>query len=128
VVLQYLTADDYKEIGSLHDDKKWKDNPDLTWGEWAIPVWPSNRSIQGSPETPFIFDDRARYDEVAKKIKQWYDIGPKERKRRGKAGRSYVTSSTSMLSARQMADGFIRGIENTFENWEKRKRFTLYKV
>jgi len=125
---KHLTADDYKEIGSLHDDTKWKDNPELTWGDWAIPVWPSNRSIQGSPETPFIFDDRARYDEVAEKIKEWYDIPSSERTKRGAAGREFVTNSTSMLSAKQMSDNFIKGIEGTFENWKKRKRFTLYKV
>ena len=49
---KFLTADDYVELGSLHDDTKWKNNPELTWGEWVKPVWPSNRSIQGSPETP----------------------------------------------------------------------------
>ena len=27
-------------------------------GEWAFPVYPSSRSIQGSPPTPYIFDDR----------------------------------------------------------------------
>ena len=125
---KYLTADDYKKIGSLHDDKKWKDNSDLTWGEWAVPVWPSNRSIQGSPETPFIFDDRARYDEVAEKIKILYDMGTQERKKRGKSGREFVTSEKSMLSSTQMCEGFTKGINNTLNNWEKRKRFTLYKV
>ena len=27
-------------------------------GEWAFPVYPTSRSIQGSPPTPYIFDDR----------------------------------------------------------------------
>ena len=30
-----LTAEDYKEIKSLHDDRKWAHNEDLTWGEWV---------------------------------------------------------------------------------------------
>jgi len=125
---KYLTADDYIKIGSLHDDRKWKNNPELTWGDWAIPIWPSNRSIQGSPETPFIFDDRVRYDDVVDTIAIWYNMSPEERKTRGAAGREYVTGDTSMLSARQMSDNFIKGIERTFENWKKRKRFTLYKA
>ena len=62
---KYLVADDYIKIGSLHDDRKWKDNPDLTWGDWCVPVWPSNRSIQGSPETPFIFDYHLKIWETA---------------------------------------------------------------
>ena len=26
-------------------------------GKWAIPVFPSNTSVVGSPKTPYIFDD-----------------------------------------------------------------------
>jgi len=44
---KFVTYHDYKEIKSFHDDKKWKDNPDLTWGDWVKPVWPSTRSLQG---------------------------------------------------------------------------------
>ena len=125
---KYLTAEDYIKIGSLHDDKKWKTNPDITWGEWSTPIWPSNRSIQGSPETPFIFDDRARYDDVADVIALWYNMTIEERTRRGAAGREYVTGSDSMLSSNHMATNFIKGIEGVFTNWKKRKRFTLYKA
>ena len=124
---EYLTADDYIEIGSLHDDRKWKNNPDLTWGDWVIPVWPSNRSIQGSPETPFIFDDRARFDDVAEKIKEWYDTPSIQRKDFGLQGREFVTGKQSMLSAKEMCKGFVRGINSTLKNWKPRKRFSLYK-
>ncbi|SVE19720.1 uncharacterized protein METZ01_LOCUS472574, partial [marine metagenome] len=37
---KHVTAEDYNEIKSFHDDRKWKDHPDLTWGEWVKPVWP----------------------------------------------------------------------------------------
>jgi glycosyltransferase involved in cell wall biosynthesis len=125
---KFLTADDYVALGSLHDDIKWKNNPDLTWGEWVEPVWPSNRSIQGSPETPYIFDDRARFDDVAVAIGKWYKAGKSERDRRGALGRGYAMSEDGQLSSKAMADNFIKGIESTFTNWKKRKRFTLYKI
>ena len=124
---KYLVADDYIEIGSLHDDRKWKDNPDLTWGEWCVPVWPSNRSIQGSPETPFIFDDRARFDDVAEAISQLYKLSRDERKQKGLLGREFALGEGG-LSSKNMADCFIKGIDATLENWNKRKRFTLYKA
>ena len=125
---KFLTADDYIELGSLHDDTKWKNNPKLTWGEWVEPVWPSNRSIQGSPETPYIFDDRARFDDVAVAIGKWYKVGKEERIRKGALGREYAISEDGQLSSKAMANNFIKGIESTFTNWKKRKRFTLYKV
>ena len=77
---EYL-SDDYSEIKSLHDDRKWKDNPDLTWGEWVKPVWPSNRALVGSIPTPYIFDDRCRFDDVADKMKEWYDNVTRRKRR-----------------------------------------------
>ena len=44
---KHITHKDYEEIMSLHDDRKWKNNSELTHGEWVKPVWPSNRSLQG---------------------------------------------------------------------------------
>jgi len=124
---KFISADDYKQIGSLHDDRLWKNNPDLTWGDWVTPIWPSNRSIQGSPETPFIFDDRARYDDVAEAIKTWYDMESKERTRRGMLGMEWAQED-GKLSSKAMADAFINGIENTLTNWKPRQRFKLYKI
>ena len=125
---EHITAEQYIEIGSLHDDTKWKANNDINWGDWVTPVWPSNRSIQGSPETPFIFDDRVRYDDVADVIAIWYNMTQEERVKRGALGREFVTSDKSMLSAKHMSSNFIKGIESVFQNWEKRKKYTLYKV
>ena len=125
---KYITSDQYVTIGSLHNDREWKENNKLTWGVWAKPVWPSNRSIQGSPETPFIFDDRARFDDVAEKIGEWYNTPVKERNKCGAAGRAYVTNSDSMLSAKNMCAGFVKGINTTLDKWTPRKRFTIYKI
>ena len=52
-------------------------------GDWAVPVFPSNISLAGSPPTPYIFDDRANPEDVANAIKTIYELGPDERKKRG---------------------------------------------
>jgi len=123
-----LTYKDYEWIESLHDDKKWKDNDDLTWGEWAIPVWPSNRSLQGSIPTPYIYDDRPRSDDCADALKQWYDMGAEERERRGKLGNEFVMRDDIMMSAEAMSDNFISQMDNAFDKWKPRKRFELFEV
>ena len=56
-------------------------------GEWAFPVYPSNRSVQGSPPTPYIFDDRCKWEDACDRFKELYKMDPKERKRRGLLGR-----------------------------------------
>ena len=124
---EYLTADDYSWVHSLHDAKKWKDNSDLTWGDWCKPVWPSNRSLQGSIPTPYIFDDRPRFEDFADAIKEWYDMGKEERDRRGMLGHEFVMGDDAMMSASSMCQNFTDHMNTAFEKWTPRKRYTIFK-
>ena len=123
-----LTSKDYEEIKSLHDDRKWKDNSDLTWGEWVKPVWPSNRCLQGSPPTPYIFDDRCRWDDVGDKILEWYDMGEDERRECGEKGVEFVNDSEIMMSGKMMSQNFIDQMDTGFEKWTPRKRYSIFKA
>ena len=120
-----LTYEDYSWVHSLHNAKKWKDNEDLTWGEWAKPVWPSNRSLQGSIPTPYIFDDRPSFEDFADAIKEWYDMGDEERIRCGQLGHEFVMSDDAMMSAKAMSNLFIEHMDKGMEEWKPRKRFTM---
>tara|TARA_R110002020_G_scaffold65082_6_gene172079 strand:- start:580 stop:1974 length:1395 start_codon:yes stop_codon:yes gene_type:complete len=123
---EFITYKDYSWIHSLHDDKKWKDNEDLTWGDWCKPVWPSNRSLQGSIPTPYIYDDRPRSEDFADVIKEWYDMGAEERQRCGKLGHEFVMSDESMMSATAMSNNFISHMDTAFDKWTPRKRYTIF--
>jgi len=97
-------------------------------GEWGVGVFPTNMSIVGSIPTPYIFDDRCDFRDVAKAIKQVYDIPVEERHRRGLAGRDWVTSEESMMSAKHMCDNVISTVEDTLSAFKPRKDFELIKV
>ena len=97
-------------------------------GEWAIPVFPSNISIAGSPTTPYIFDDRCSADDVADAIKQVYDLPKEERERRGLAGRTWVTSKESQMSSKNMCKNIARCMNKAFDNFTPRTAFDLIKV
>jgi len=125
---KHVTYEDYDEIHSFHDDRKWKDNKDLTWGEWCKPVWPSTRSLQGSLPTPYIFDDRPRWDDVADRLKEWYDIPLEDRKEAGLKGREWMLKKEIGMSCKLMSSRFIRDMDLAFSKWSPRKRFTLYKA
>ncbi len=125
---KFLTEKDYDEIQSLHDDRKWKDNEDLTWGDWVKPVWPSNRSLAGSIPTPYIFDDRCRFDDVGENIKEWYDMSKEKRDECGKLGHEFVMSSDSMMSAKSMSQNFIDHMDTAFDKWKPRKRYSIFKA
>lgn len=97
-------------------------------GEWAFPVYPSNMSIVGSIPTPYIFDDRADFRDIAKAIKEVYILTPEERTARGVRAREWVTSDESMQSARIMSKNVIDGIEETFTRWKPRYKHELIKI
>jgi len=125
---KHLTVDDYDEIKSLHDDRKWANNPDLTWGDWVKPVWPSNRALVGSVPTPYIFDDRCRFDDAAQAMKDWYDVDSEKRKECGMKGHEFVMSEVSMMSSKNMCQNFIDHMDKGFELWKPRKRYSMFKA
>ena len=125
---KFVTYKDYDEIKSFHDDRKWKDNPDLTWGNWVKPIWPSNRSLQGSLPTPYIFDDRCRFDDAGYALKDWYDEGGEKREEYGLEGHEFVMGDESMMSAKAMSQNFIDHMDNAFDKWSPRKRFSIFKA
>ena len=74
-------------------------------GIWAKPVFPSNRSLQGSPATPYIFDDRVRFEDVADAIMYWYTTPETLRDEMGYAGREFCLSKG--LTSEQMGNKMI---------------------
>ena len=124
---KHLTEENYtNEIHSLHNDKKWADNKDLTWGEWVKPVWPRTRSLQGSPPTPYIFDDRCRWDEAGDRIKEWYDVGNEKRINCGELGREFTLKEEIAMSSKHMCGRFVKYMNRAMDKFEPRARYTLY--
>ena len=94
-------------------------------GEWAFPVFPTSRSLQGSPKTPYIWDDRCKPEDAADRIKEIYNLDPEERKRLGLKGRKWATSKEAGFTAEIMGNRIIEAIDELFENWEPREKFEL---
>lgn len=97
-------------------------------GEWTIPVFPSNRSLQGSPLTPYIFDDRVDFKQVADAIWLWWRQSREERKAKGMIGHAWVNGNESNMSAKRMSERFIECIDACLEQWTPRQKFTMYKI
>jgi glycosyltransferase involved in cell wall biosynthesis len=117
-----FTADDYINIERLSDKKLYGS---LEHGVWSYPVWPSATNINGSPITPYIFDDRVNDNEVAEAIHSVYAIGKKTRKKNGLVGREWAIKN---LSAQIMCEKLKDGIEGTIKNFKPREKYNMYKV
>jgi glycosyltransferase involved in cell wall biosynthesis len=125
---KHISYQDYKDIHSLHDWRKWEHNEDLTWGEWVKPVWPKSRSLQGSPPTPYIFDDRCDWIEAGQRIREWYDMSKEDRDECGFKGHEFVCSDEGMMSARHMCQLFTDHMNTALDKFEPKERYEVYKV
>jgi glycosyltransferase involved in cell wall biosynthesis len=100
-------------------------------GKWAYPVFPSNRSIQGSVQTPYIFDDRADFEDAARMIMNVYETkmnAPEYYKEVCKAAREWVTSEESGMSASNMCNNVIKHVGEVLATWKPKRKFELIKT
>ena len=97
-------------------------------GEWAFPVYPTSRSIVGSPPTPYIYDDRCESEDAAKQIKVVYDLGKEERKARGLKGREWATGDEAGFTGEYQGKRIIEAFDELFATWKPREKFELIDV
>ena len=97
-------------------------------GEWAVPVFPSNISLQGSVKTPYIWDDRISPEDLTKAMLEVYNTPKKDRKKKGLKGREWAMSEEAKFTADLMSKNISDAIDDTIENFKPRSRFDLIKV
>ena len=115
-----LIADDYIELGTNHRGKY------KTHGEWVKPIYPASISLQGSPMTPYIWDDRCNPEDAAVSLREFYDLGREERKRLGGLGAEFCKEN--QMTSEAMGQNFIDSMNGAFDNWKPKKRYTMGKV
>jgi len=94
-------------------------------GEWAFPVYPTSRSIQGSPITPYIWDDRCKAEDATDRILELYNMGREKRKELGLKGREWAISDEAGFTAEKMGNKVIDSLDKLFSTWEPREAFEV---
>ena len=92
-------------------------------GEWAFPVYPTNRSIQGSPLTPYIWDDRCNAEDAAEQIMNVYKLSKEERKVLGLKGSEWALSDAAGFTASNMGKKVITTLDKLFKTWKPREKY-----
>ena len=115
----YLTEKDYTTDWPSNADKRYTKH-----GEWAFPMWPTV-TLQGSPQTPYIYDSIININDIKDRMLETYKLGTKELERRGNSGREYVTDPKIKMTAKNMGTSFIEQVNNMLESWKPRERFTV---
>ncbi len=94
-------------------------------GEWAFPVYPSNKSIVGSPVTPYIWDDRCTPEDAAKQLGELYNLSSEQRIERGRKGLEWATGTEAGFTSKIMGERVIENIDTLFKTWKPRKKYEL---
>tara|TARA_R110000751_G_scaffold6403_3_gene27306 strand:+ start:5225 stop:6664 length:1440 start_codon:yes stop_codon:yes gene_type:complete len=136
-IIANVTGGMQDQMGFEDEDGKWYEpTPEIPsnhtgrykkHGNWAFPVFPTSRSLQGSPKTPYIWDDRCQPEDATEQIIQLYEMGREERKRRGKEGREWAVEKAG-LTSEAMAERAINAIDKLFNTWIPRERYELINV
>ena len=92
---------------------------------WAFPVFPTSRSIQGSPATPYIWDDRCKPEDAAEQIMNVYKLDKEDRLNKGKLAREWCLGNEAGFTSEKMAYRVIENIDNLFNTWTPRKNYEL---
>ena len=94
-------------------------------GKWAFPVFPNNRSLVGSPRTPYIWDDRCRPEDATEQIMKLYNMSHSERKEAGLEGLEWATGDEAGFTSGKMAKKVENNIDKLFATWTPRKNYEL---
>lgn len=116
----YLDLTDYTPQHPSNHNKTFDSH-----GEWVKPVWPAVRNLMGSIPTPYIFDDRCKWEDAAKAINDMFDKTREERKRIGLLGREFVLDTNVSLNSNDMGRLMIESMDMWYNNPSKRNRFEI---
>ena len=97
-------------------------------GKWAFPVYPTNRSLVGSPPTPYIWDDRCTSEDASEQIMAVYKLGPEGRKEAGLAGMEWATGDEAGFTSKHQANRVIEAFDELFKTWKPREKFEFIDV
>jgi hypothetical protein len=78
--------------------------------------------LQGSVQTPYIFEDKLDLKDVIETLYKTYKMGNKELSRRGQLGREWVMSEESGMNLKSMCNKFIKDTTFLLENWLPREK------
>ncbi len=95
-------------------------------GRWVNPVFPASINLQGSPPTPYIFDDRCDPRDVATALYKWWETPINVRVECGMEGRTWAMSKEAGFTAERMCKTIGDAMQLCIDNFTPQPRFTIY--
>ena len=93
-------------------------------------IEPSSKSIIGSQEVPWIYEDRITGSDLVDAMVEMYEMSEEERGLMGRKGREHVLKNYSMKNYISSWENLLQGVHERFGSWDtmKKKQWSLRKV
>lgn len=97
----------------------------VTDGEnwFGIGIEPAAKSIIGSQEVPYIYEDRISKEDFVGALTKMYEMDPKERAALGKAGRKHVMENYNFKDMIKGWDKILTEVHEKCGSWDSRKNY-----
>jgi glycosyltransferase involved in cell wall biosynthesis len=111
------TEDNFRELNTKRE---------YTPGNWVYPLY-GQRTIIGSPNTPYLYDYNASIDDIAAGLHYWHSTTPERRAIDGKAGREYCLKMG--ITSEDFADAVVQDIGYCLDNFKPNDNmFRVFKL
>lgn len=95
--------------------------------QFGIAIEPASKSIVGSQEVPYIYEDRISKEDFINAMLKIHNMSRQERKELGKKGNEYVTEAFNFNSFAKSWDRIFKECYEKNGSWENRKNYkSLY--
>jgi len=93
---------------------------------FGIGLEPSSRSLIGSQEVPYIYEDRLNGDDFVNALIDFYNLSPETRSKMGHAGKEHVEKNYSFSKFISQWESIFTEVHNRNGSWETRKNYQPY--
>jgi len=97
--------------------------------EWfGIGLEPTSKTVIGSQEIPYIYEDRVSEDDFIAALEKLYTMSPDERSELGKKGRQHVLKNYSFERYAERWDALFEKIKIERGSWDTRKGYKSWQL
>lgn len=92
-------------------------------GPFGVPLFPTSKSIIGSQDVPYIYEDRLSKDHVLSALSNMYDMGTEERQKLGKLGRVHVLKNYNFNNFGEKWVNLMTEVAEQNGSWDTRTNY-----
>ena len=94
--------------------------------EFGVGIEPTSRAVIGSPQVPYIYEDRINEEVFVSALKKMYDMTQSERENLGKLGAEYVRKNYNFKDFNERWVNLMLNVHEEGGSWENRKNYQAW--